>query len=87
MVEQLWTMSGMIRDLEATGQHIPVEEQALNVIQALPDADLWWSFSLVMAYNDNIKTFEAISKHLEMEDERQKSLPLLMWHSLPGKQA
>jgi len=34
-------MSGMIRDLEATGQHIPVEEQALNVIQALPDADLW----------------------------------------------
>jgi len=28
-----------------------------------------------MAYNENIKTFEAISKHLEMEDEHQKSLP------------
>jgi len=27
-----------------------------------------------MAYNDNIKTFKAISKHLEMEDECQKSL-------------
>jgi len=27
-----------------------------------------------MAYNKNIKTFNAISKHLEIEDERQKSL-------------
>ena len=27
-----------------------------------------------MAHNDNIKTSKAISKHLEMEDERQKSL-------------
>ena len=27
-----------------------------------------------MAHNDNIKTFDAISKRLEMEDERQKSL-------------
>jgi len=39
-----------------------------------PDAKLWQSFSLVMAYNDNIKTFKAISKHLGMEDERQKLL-------------
>jgi len=27
-----------------------------------------------MAHNENIKTFDAVSKHLEMEDERQKSL-------------
>jgi len=26
-----------------------------------------------MAHNDNIKTFQKIPKHLEMEDERQKS--------------
>jgi len=26
-----------------------------------------------MAYNDNIKTFDAVLKHLEMEDEQQKS--------------
>jgi len=44
------------------------------VIWALPDTDLWWNFSQVMAHNDNIKTFEAILKHLEMVDERKKSL-------------
>jgi len=27
-----------------------------------------------MAHNDNVKTFDVVSKHLEMEDERQKSL-------------
>jgi len=27
-----------------------------------------------MAHNDNIKTFDTISKHLEIEDERQKSV-------------
>ena len=27
-----------------------------------------------MSHNDNIKTFDAVLKHLEMEDERQKSL-------------
>jgi len=28
-----------------------------------------------MAHNDNIKTFETISKHLEMEQECLKSFP------------
>jgi len=27
-----------------------------------------------MVHDESIKTFEAISKHLEMDDERQKSL-------------
>jgi len=27
-----------------------------------------------MAHNNNIKTFDAVSKHLEIEDEQQKSL-------------
>jgi len=27
-----------------------------------------------MAHNENIKTFDVVLKHLEMEDERQKSL-------------
>jgi len=30
-----------------------------------------------MVLNDTINTFEVISKYLEMEDERQKSLALL----------
>jgi len=74
MAEQLQTMSGIVRDFKATSQDIPNKVQGLNVIRALSNTDLWWNFSLVRAHNDNKKTFEAISKHLEMADERQKWL-------------
>ena len=49
MTEQLRTVSGIIRDLKATDQDIPKDDQAMNVIQALLDTDLWLNFSLVMA--------------------------------------
>ena len=68
------TLSAIVRDLKAAGQDIPEDEQALNVIRALPKTKLWENFSQVMAHNDNIKTFDAVSKHLEMEDERQRAL-------------
>jgi len=35
MIEQLRTMCGIVRDLNAIGYDITKEEQALNVIQAL----------------------------------------------------
>ena len=47
MTKQLRTMSGIVRDLKAAGQDIPEKEQALNVIQALPDTDLWKASSLL----------------------------------------
>jgi len=75
MIEQLRTPGGVVRDLKAAGQNILEDEQALNVIRALPDTELWWNFLQVMAHNENIKTFDAISKHLQMEDEH-KSLAL-----------
>ena len=67
--EQLRTLSGIVRDLKAAGHDIPEDEQALNVIRTLPKTKLWENFLQVMAHNDNIKTFDAVSKHLEMEDE------------------
>jgi len=74
ITKQLRTLSGIVRDLKAAGKDIPEDEQALNVIQTLPDTDLRRNFSLIMAHNNNIKTFETILKHLEMEGELQKSL-------------
>ena len=74
MTEQLRTLSGIVRDLKAAGQDIPEDEEALNVIRALPKTKLWENFSQFMAHNDNIKTFDVVSKHLEMEDEQQKAL-------------
>ena len=41
----------------------------------LLDTEHWQSFSLVMTYNENMKSFKVISKYLEMKDERQKCLP------------
>ena len=46
----------------------------MNVIQALLDTEHWENFIFVMAHNENIKTFEAISNHLQMEDEHLKLL-------------
>ena len=69
MTEQMRTLSGIVRDLKATGQDIPEDEQALNVIRALPKTKLWETFSQVTAHNENTNTFDAVSKHLEMEDE------------------
>jgi len=70
MTEQLRALSGIAHDLKAASQDIPEDEQAVNAIWALPDTKLWQNISQAMAYNKNIKTFGAISKHIEMEDER-----------------
>ena len=63
-------MSSIVRDFKATNQEVSIEERVLNVILAFPDTEYWQSFSLIMVYNKNIMTFEATSKHVEMEDER-----------------
>ena len=62
-------MGGIVRNLKASGQDVPEKEQVLNVIRALPDNEHWRNFSLIMVHDENIKTFEVISKHLKMEDE------------------
>ena len=66
MIEQLCTLSGIVRVLKAASQDIPEDEQVLNVIWALLKTKLWENFLQVMAYNENIKTFAAVLKHLEM---------------------
>ena len=45
------------------------------MIQTILDIDHCQSFKLIMTHNENIKTFEVVSKHLEMEHERLKSFP------------
>ena len=43
------------------------------MIRALPhDNEHWKSFKVIMTHSENIKTFEEISKHLEMKEERIK---------------
>ena len=66
-------MTAMVRDLKAAGQEVSKEEHVLNVIRALPnDNEHWKSFKVFMTHGEHIKTFEAISKYLKMEEEHLK---------------
>jgi len=60
MIKRLCVMSVVARDLKAAEWEIPKEDQFLNVIRAPPDIDHWKSFKLIMAHNENIKTFKEI---------------------------
>ena len=51
----------------------------------LLDTKLWQNFSQAMAHNENMKTLDAISKHLEMEDERLIACPSKCDISCQGK--
>ena len=75
MTEQLRTLSGIVQNLKDVAQDIHEDEQILKVIRTLPDTDFLRNFSQVMAHNDSIKTFEVISKHLKIEDEKILSRP------------
>ena len=79
MTEQLRTLSGIVRDLKAPGQDIPEDEQALNVIRALPKTKLWENLSGVMAMKTLklLMSFRRISKW-RMSDKNR--LPLQVWH-------
>ena len=62
-------MSFMVRDLKVA-QEVFEEEPVLNVFRPLShDNEHWKSFKFIMTNNENIKTFEAIWKHLEMEEK------------------
>jgi len=67
-------MIGMVRYLKASERDVYEEEQVLNVTRALLDGNEHLrSFKLMMVHNKNIQTFEAVLKHLEIEEEGLKA--------------
>jgi hypothetical protein len=72
MTEHLRAMSAMIRQLKAAGVNITDEQQVLSVIRSLPDNDVWSHIKMVLTHNEGIKTFDDVSRHLELEAERVK---------------
>jgi len=71
MTEHLRALSGMIRDLKGAGHDLSDEQQVQAVIRSLPDS--WVHLKLIMTHNENIKTFADISRHVELEAERQEA--------------
>ncbi|ESQ50057.1 hypothetical protein EUTSA_v10002214mg, partial [Eutrema salsugineum] len=68
MRQHLRIMSNMIRELKNAGQIMSNEQQVQAVLRSLPES--WDHMKIQMTHNENVKTFEDISRHLELEDER-----------------
>lgn len=69
MAEHLRKMSAMIHDLNAAGNILTEEQQIQAVLRALPKS--WDTMKLTMTHNESITTFAQLSRHLELEEERQ----------------
>ncbi|KAK0607489.1 hypothetical protein LWI29_015731 [Acer saccharum] len=68
MRQHLREMSNMIREMKSAGYTLTDEQQIQAVIRSLPNS--WENMKINMTHNDNIKTFDDISRHVELEDER-----------------
>jgi hypothetical protein len=68
MKQHLRVMSSMIRELKAAENQLTDEQQVQAVIRSLPSS--WEAMSQNLTHNENIKTFDDVSRHLELEAER-----------------
>ena len=57
----------MIRELKAAENNLSDEQQVQASIRSLPDT--WVQMRVNMTHNENIKTFDDFSRHLELETE------------------
>ena len=71
MRQHLRVMSNMIRELKNAGQVISNEQKIQAILRSLPES--WDHMKVQMTHNANVKTFEDISRHFELEDERLKA--------------
>ena len=66
--QHLTVMSNMINELRAAGHEMIDEQQVKAVICSLPSH---WKHMLVnFTHNDNIKTFDDVAHHVELEKDR-----------------
>lgn len=71
MTEHLRRMSSMIRELKSAGNVLSDEQQVLAVIRSLHDS--WVRTNQILTHNESIKNFSDISRHVELEAERQEA--------------
>ena len=67
-MKHLRAMSSMIRELKSTGNNLTDEQQVQAVIRSLPSS--WETMCQNLTHNENIKTFDDVARHLELEAER-----------------
>jgi hypothetical protein len=67
MKQHLRAISTMIRELKIAGNNLTNEQQVQVVIRSLPSS--WETMSQNMTHNENIKSFDDVARHLELEAE------------------
>ena len=70
MKQHLMHMSSMIASLKNMGEPMSNELQVLGVIQSLPDS--WDVVKTYLTHTESIHTFMDVSRHCELEEERQE---------------
>jgi hypothetical protein len=68
----LKVMSSMIRELKVAGNQLTDEQHVQAVIRSLPSS--WEAMSQNLTHNEKIKTFDDVSRHLELEVESLKAI-------------
>ncbi|OMO71233.1 hypothetical protein COLO4_28342 [Corchorus olitorius] len=85
MPEHLRVMSLMIRNIIGAGVDFSDEQQVLTMIRSLPNPE-WSQMKLLMTHSKNIKTFNDMSRHLELEAEGLETSKVVALVGLAGKQ-
>ncbi|GAV73421.1 UBN2_2 domain-containing protein [Cephalotus follicularis] len=70
MTEHLRIMSAMIRDLKNAEVVLSDEQQLQAVIRSLPNS--WVNMRKILTHNENIKNFADVSRHVELEAQREE---------------
>jgi len=68
MRQHLTVMSNMISELKGVGHEMTDEQQVYAVIRSLPSN--WEHMCVNLTHNDNIKTFDDVACHVELEEDR-----------------
>jgi hypothetical protein len=61
-------MSNIISELKGVGREMTDEQQVQAVIRSLPSN--WKHMYVNLTHNDNIKTFDDVARHVELEEDR-----------------
>ena len=68
MRQHLTVMSNMISELRVAGHDMTDEQQVQAMIRSLPSS--WEHMHVNLTHNDNIKTFDDVAHHVELEEDR-----------------
>ena len=75
MKRHLRAMSSMIRELKSAGNNFTDKQQVQAVIHSLPSS--WETMCQNLTHNENIKTFDDVAHHLELEVESLEAAKLI----------